>query len=235
MTDGFASNWMSSLDIINSIIWPDSIDTIANFGELEYGTAAFISYSDIKGGRSPLDSLLGEFYLHWNAGNITSDPLFNNRAQSDFRLSENSPCIDAGTDSAVNIPLKDLAGDTRLRDGDNNGSVIIDMGAYEYGHPLWIETKKAVTVAPKIFKLDQNYPNPFNPKTTIEFRIPNTQFVTLKVYNILGAEVATLVSDKLQAGLHKYNFDGGKLASGVYYYQVMAGEYREVKKMILLR
>ncbi len=85
------------------------------------------------------------------------------------------------------------------------------------------------------FVLSQNYPNPFNPSTTIKFTLPKSEFVELKVYNILGKEVATLVSNKLNQGNHTYTFDGKNLASGIYYYQLVAGDYREVKKMILLR
>ncbi len=89
----------------------------------------------------------------------------------------------------------------------------------------------------------QNYPNPFNPTTTIEFTLPKSEFVELKVYNLLGKEVAKLVSANLRQGNHTYTFDGRKLASGVYYYQLVAGDpstgsgqrYREVKKMILIR
>jgi CubicO group peptidase (beta-lactamase class C family) len=85
------------------------------------------------------------------------------------------------------------------------------------------------------FALQQNHPNPFNPSTTIEFTLPKSEFVELKVYNILGKEVTTIVSNKLNQGNHTYQFDGNNLASGVYYYQLMTGDYREVKKMILLR
>ncbi len=88
---------------------------------------------------------------------------------------------------------------------------------------------------PVIYKLSQNYPNPFNPSTTIEFSLPKSEFVELKVFNILGKEVASLVSKKLNQGNHTYQFDGSNLASGIYYYQLVAGDYREVKKMILLR
>ncbi len=88
---------------------------------------------------------------------------------------------------------------------------------------------------PQKFSLYQNYPNPFNPSTTIEFSLPNSEYVELIVYNILGKEVTTLVSNKLNTGNHTYQFDGRNLASGVYYYQLVAGEFREVKKMILLR
>jgi hypothetical protein len=83
--------------------------------------------------------------------------------------------------------------------------------------------------------LEQNYPNPFNPSTTIQFTLPKSEFVELKVYNILGKEVSTLVSNKLNQGNHTYQFDGRNLASGVYCYQLVAGDYRDVKKMILLR
>jgi D-alanyl-D-alanine carboxypeptidase len=90
-------------------------------------------------------------------------------------------------------------------------------------------------ILPFEYSLDQNYPNPFNPSTTIEFTLPKSEYVELKVYNILGKEVATLVAKKLNQGNHIYQFDGKNLASGVYYYQLVAGDYREVKKMILLR
>ncbi len=88
---------------------------------------------------------------------------------------------------------------------------------------------------PNNYVLQQNYPNPFNPSTTIEFSIPKTEFVTLKIYNLLGQEVATLVSERLRAGSYTYSWDAGVLASGVYYYNLTAGEFQEVKKMILLR
>jgi hypothetical protein len=90
----------------------------------------------------------------------------------------------------------------------------------------------------KLFRnylLSQNYPNPFNPSTTIEFTLPKSEFVELKVFNILGKKVSTLVSNKLNQGNHTYTFDGKNFASGIYYYQLVAGDYREVKKMILIR
>jgi C-terminal processing protease CtpA/Prc len=83
--------------------------------------------------------------------------------------------------------------------------------------------------------LHQNYPNPFNSSTSIEFTLPKPEYVKLKVYNILGKEVATLVAKKLNQGNHTYQFDGSNLASGVYYYQLEAGDFMEVKKMILLK
>jgi hypothetical protein len=91
------------------------------------------------------------------------------------------------------------------------------------------------TLNARNYYLSQNYPNPFNPSTTIEFTLPKSEFVELKVYNILGKKVATLVSKKLNPGNHIYQFDGKDLASGVYYYRLESGVYQDVKKMILIK
>jgi len=88
---------------------------------------------------------------------------------------------------------------------------------------------------PNDYMLHQNYPNPFNPTTNIQFSIPKSEFVTLKIYNILGEEVVTLVSERLTAGSYKYDWDASGLASGVYLYSIKAGDHVDSKKMILLR
>jgi hypothetical protein len=87
----------------------------------------------------------------------------------------------------------------------------------------------------KVFKLEQNYPNPFNPSTKIEFAIPAQSKVELKVFNILGQEVATLVNESLTAGNHAVTFDAGRLATGVYLYRITAGTFVSTKKMLLLK
>jgi hypothetical protein len=88
---------------------------------------------------------------------------------------------------------------------------------------------------PVQFSLEQNYPNPFNPSTTIEFSVPQGGLVTLKVFNVLGKEVATLMNGQVEAGKHKVEFDARGLNSGVYFYTVESGKYSETKKMILLK
>ncbi len=85
------------------------------------------------------------------------------------------------------------------------------------------------------FRLYQNYPNPFNPSTTIEFALPKAGNVTLKIYNILGEEVTTLLSASLLSGHYQYKWDASGLASGVYLYRLQAGDYVETRKMILMR
>jgi hypothetical protein len=88
---------------------------------------------------------------------------------------------------------------------------------------------------PLEYALDQNYPNPFNPATTIRYQIPEDGMVTLKVYDILGSEVITLVSDEKPAGRYEVNFDATKLSSGIYLYRLQAGDFIKIKKMILLK
>jgi hypothetical protein len=85
------------------------------------------------------------------------------------------------------------------------------------------------------FVVEQNYPNPFNPTTTIRFSIAHEGFVTLKVYNMLGSEVATLVNDNLNVGEYNVKFDGTDLPSGVYCYRLQAGNFVVTKRMNLLK
>ncbi|MCX6145607.1 MAG: family 43 glycosylhydrolase [Ignavibacteriales bacterium] len=88
---------------------------------------------------------------------------------------------------------------------------------------------------PGRFTLDQNYPNPFNPMTTIEFRVSNIEFVSLKVFDALGREISTLVNDVRQAGTYTLGWDASSLPSGVYFYRLWAGDFVETKKMILAK
>lgn len=85
------------------------------------------------------------------------------------------------------------------------------------------------------FNLDQNYPNPFNPSATISFSIPSSTFTSLKVYDILGNEVATLVEGEKPAGNYEVSFDASFLSSGTYFYRLSSGSFTEVKKMILIK
>jgi len=90
---------------------------------------------------------------------------------------------------------------------------------------------------PSTFELFQNYPNPFNPNSVISWQLPVSGYVSLKVYDILGNEVATLVNDELEAGYYNITLNANQpqLASGVYVYQLRAGSFVQTKKMILLQ
>jgi hypothetical protein len=95
--------------------------------------------------------------------------------------------------------------------------------------------KSRMTTSVSSFRLSPNYPNPFNPTTTIEFDLPKKSEVSLKIFNILGEEVATLLSASLLAGSYQYEWDASNLASGVYLYRLQVGDYVETRKMILMR
>jgi len=85
------------------------------------------------------------------------------------------------------------------------------------------------------FELNQNYPNPFNPSTTIAFSVPASAHVTLKVYDMLGAEVAVLVNERLEAGRYSSSFTAPSLPSGVYHYRLQTGTFTETKRMVLIK
>ncbi len=91
------------------------------------------------------------------------------------------------------------------------------------------------TIVPQIYSLSQNYPNPFNPVTTIKYSLPKSSLVKFVVYDVLGKEVVTLVNGMKQAGNYQADFDGTNLASGVYFYRIEAGDFVDVKKMVLLK
>lgn len=114
---------------------------------------------------------------------------------------------------------------------DPNNYILKDVSSFVVG----IEQANIINS----FSLEQNYPNPFNPYTVIQYSIGSKQFVQLKVYDVLGNEVATLVDEYKNAGTHKVEFNSSaissQLASGIYFYQLKAGDYIQTKKMILIR
>lgn len=95
--------------------------------------------------------------------------------------------------------------------------------------------QKAGSDIPDNYSLEQNYPNPFNPTTTISYYIPKEAFVTLRIYDVLGKEVAEIVNRDQRAGRYQVEFNAANLSSGIYYYKIKAGSFTETKKMILLK
>ena len=87
----------------------------------------------------------------------------------------------------------------------------------------------------RVVELHQNYPNPFNPTTTIEYTLPHAKYATLKVYNVVGEEVATLVDGEQAAGIVRTTWDASGMSSGVYFYRLTAGEYVQTRQMVLMR
>jgi len=223
-TGGGLLIWATSIQAPNNIIWGNTQTTgqqIAPIG----GGSANITYSLVEGG--------------WTGtGNIDVNPDFE---ETGFYLSDSSECIDAGNPDPV---YNDPEGNPGMGRWPSKGTVRNDMGAY--GGPYSTELGEFVITSvrdkqtgfiPVDFELEQNYPNPFNPITNIAYRIPKLGFVSLKIYDVLGNEIATLVdeSNPARAGEYKVEFDASQYASGVYLYRLKTGSFSQTRKMIVLK
>jgi hypothetical protein len=217
--------YQGSSIIRNCILWGNASSEI---GARSGGPT--VSYSDVQGGQT-------------GTGNINLDPMVTDTS---FRLQSGSPCIDAGDTSGICNDIEDAtsAGNAFL---PSHGSLRNDMGAYGGPGadelPVMGSTTGIVprnNSKPTGFRLEQNYPNPFNPTTVIGYRLsPKGQaaicHVTLKVYDILGKELQTLVDEHQFAGNHSVNFSSQGLASGVYLYRLEAGGYTATRKLTVLK
>ena len=217
--------------IFNSILWyneaPNGDQIYLEDGSIQ------VAYSNILWG--------------WDGeGNIDLDPLF---ALNDslYHLSDSSPCINAGIDSLLvgdrmcYCPSDDYETDMNFPFEDDGmprpfPGTRPDMGADETDVPVDIEIEQISDKnLPQNYTLGQNYPNPFNPNTTIEFRIPKSGHVRLTVFNLLGEEIAVLVSQKMPAGSYTHRWDADGMANGIYYYKLEVNDFVDVKKGVLLK
>lgn len=139
--------------------------------------------------------------------------------------------------------LYDGALSLAIDDSENvyvTGFSYIDYYHYVYTTIKYIQSPSVSVKEEKIktpggYWLFQNYPNPFNPTTKISYSIPNPDFVTAKIYDMLGREIQTLVNEFQKTGTYSFNFDASKFSSGIYFYKLQVGNYVETKKMLLMR
>ena len=215
--------WQGSVTIRNSIIWGNTPTSGSQIGK--NSGVVTVSYCDVQGGLS-------------GTGNITDDPLFSDTS---YHLSSTSLCIDAGDTASIfnDIENPSLPGIARW---PSQGRLQNDIGAY--GGPgasqlpffsVPTEVISSSTYRPTEFRLDQNYPNPFNPSTTITFFVGLYSHASLRVYDLLGRELATIFSGILPAGSYTKQWNAEGLPSGVYFCRLQAGSYSETKKLILLK
>jgi parallel beta-helix repeat protein len=223
--------WSSSQSYVrNNIIWGNTAPSSPQIRV--QGGVVQITYNDVEGGYT------GE-------GNINLNPEL---IQPGYYLSNTSPCIDAGKDSLVFNDREDP-----LNPGNalwpSKGTLRNDIGVF--GGPNCVNLSPIITSIDDEsqgnildeFNLFQNYPNPFNPSTNISFRIAEIGFVSLKIYDILGDEVATLVNEVKLPGEYRVTFNASGLSSGIYLYKLRVSSsstglkqvLSETKKMILLR
>jgi len=139
--------------------------------------------------------------------------------------------------TSVDIPLTafapvDLADVFQFK-FDGNGDIYIDNLYFSVAAASGID--EVYGSVPSVYALEQNYPNPFNPATNIRFSIPKANHVTLKVYNMLGQEVATLVDNFKNAGTFEVNFNATNLPTGTYFYSISAGSFKSVKKLLVIK
>jgi hypothetical protein len=215
--------------ILNSIVWNNQPNQFtAGLQVLD------ISYS-----------LIGESYP--GIGNINGNPSFIDTVY--FLLDENlSPCVDAGNPDPIYYDIEDPE-NPGFALYPSLGTVVNDIGHFGGPNANWIITGvHDDSYNPALLKnylLSQNYPNFFNPTTIIKYEIPELSFVTIKIYDVLGNEIATLVNEEKKVGSYEVEFSsiGGSasgrnaysLPSGVYFFKLEAGKFSETKKMILLK
>ncbi|MBI4430060.1 MAG: T9SS type A sorting domain-containing protein [Ignavibacteriales bacterium] len=211
--------------MLNNILWNPG--SSSEFSSTSNVTG---SYNNIRGGLTGI-------------GNINSDPMFM-PSDSLYRLTKGSPCIGAGVISAsvggttLNAPTVDYLGMVRPRPASSSP----DLGAVEHDRsfPDPAGGVEELTIGlPTEFSLSQNFPNPFNPNTVIRYQIPSLSAVRLKIFDVLGREVATLVNEEQPAGVYQAEWDA-RVSSGVYFYRLEAiGKgvvmFVETKKMVLKR
>jgi hypothetical protein len=190
--------------------------------------------------------------------NVNADPQFNNfpglseavgllaTALGDVRTG-NTHEWDWDTDKEIDpefyrliheYPLPEnfsYAGTFTSTDGFHVGSLQYYPDEFAEYYDNLVDVDENGTNLPEKYSLRQNYPNPFNPTTTIKFDIPESGYFTLKVYNLLGQEIATLINSEINIGSHKVTFDASSLASGIYIYKLNGGGVNMTKKMMLLK
>jgi hypothetical protein len=154
----------------------------------------------------------------------------------------------SGKNKYSNVPADSITGKTILRVGNKigvlRGIVYYSFNQYKFvprtdddfiGVVLTGVAERTGTEMPAVYALSQNYPNPFNPSTTIHYALPTAGMTTLKVYNLLGQEVATLVNEMQAPGSYRVQFNASSLSSGVYFFRVQSGSFSAVKKMVLVK
>jgi photosystem II stability/assembly factor-like uncharacterized protein len=216
-----------------TILRDDSVGTPLNTGKLQYVNEfngyLYQEYQNIlssSNGGMTWSNLINakDFYFY----NIDTGWVINNSNQilrtNDGGVSwnpQNSPTAVLGNMNFVNAETGWIVG--------NNGAILktITGGL--------TNIQQTSTITPKNFSLSQNYPNPFNPVTNIKFSLPSTQYTILKIFDITGREVATLVNEKLQAGEYEFMFDSNELSSGVYFYQLRTDKFIQTRKMVLTK
>lgn len=262
--DGEGNFTFSSRKSLNGQPWAIAVGDINGDGKTDVAGALSgsnkigVIFGDGSGGLgTAVNYNSGNFPLAMDIGDIDGDNdldlISSNYGSGTYSIfSNNGSGVFSNT--PVTLPASSAGSCITVLDVDNDGDMDL-AGIDEVDDLLFIFKNQLVSIEqisgiiPGEFNLEQNYPNPFNPSTHLEFGIPDLLasrsegFVSLKVYDILGKEVAVLINEKLSPGIYKATFNGSNLASGVYFYRLVvsslnpheAGNFSETKRMILLK
>lgn len=204
-----------------------------------YTSEIDVSYCNIQGGQNAVYNQNNANIVNWGEGNIDVDPLFLLSGDDPYQLTEQSPCIDAGTPDTTGlfIPPWDLLYNERVVDGDGDGIAIIDIGAYEYQDS--VSTLEDI-IKPITQTKISNYPNPFNPSTTIKLDLAESGQIELAIYNIKGQKVKTLLDCTTSPGIYEcvwYGKDetGKSVSSGQYVVNLQQNGKETAKKIMMIK
>ncbi|MFA5012677.1 MAG: T9SS type A sorting domain-containing protein [Ignavibacteria bacterium] len=216
----------------------DAFMSHPSIGTSADGNAIFISFMAASGDIDATDSTsFCDSYLYAsNDGGMTwpiHGKLNPNTPRKDWRY----PNLSNWNDNNGLTYYANMVATPGLVAGVFNGSAPASLEDFTFVRAAvtFTSINTVSTEMPEKFSLSQNYPNPFNPTTNIKFAVAKAGFVTLKVYDLSGKEISSLVKENLAAGTYNYAFDGAKLASGIYFYTLTANGFSETKKMMLIK
>ena len=181
----------------------------------------------------------GNFIITWEDGRSgTTIDIYAQRYSSDGKTFRNNFRVTNTAEETQRYPDVKLCNNLIFNTWQDNraGGTGYDIWAnvLDWYDPDGMNDNELCQI-PVTFVLHQNYPNPFNPSTQISFNLPKPEFVTLEIYNTLGQKIETLLNKAMKAGQHEVEFNAQNLSSGIYFYRIEAGEFQDVKKMVLLR
>ncbi len=256
----FAGELANSVNVLFQVNMSNAVD----FFTKQLIPANTIDFVGLKGSIKPLGNWGGSWVFSDTTDAPTYvDTIRTLKPLNDQGLNGDKVAGDNVWSRTVTFPAGTPAGNTEFKFGmgypgveqNNSGSKYLDNEmAQNVNHVFFLKDGPTIELLanfgiqelvtgvvkdnntiPNVYSLNQNYPNPFNPSTSIKYSVPSAQFVTLKVYNLLGQEVATLVNEVQNAGNYIARFDASSLSSGIYFYTLKAGNFTSTKKMILMK
>ena len=215
----FASNFSSSYDVYGNLT--------SSTASILRSTEDSVSFSPVNNGL-PSSQYSGQYIL----GTDSAGYIFAvNDSSGIFHSTDNGNNWTPVNSGLSNIHTYSIA-------VSPTGYMFVGAGdglVYRSSHSTITAVTRAEITLPQTFLLNQNYPNPFNPSTTISFSLPRQEFATLKIFDLMGREITTLISKNLAAGNYSLKWDAVNQPSGVYFYRLQAGQYSETRKLLLLK